>query len=94
MQSSGGQYFCCGGRAEQDTSIRDQVQKVEALARAMCTADGNDPDRKVFNVPLQRMSGYPSQFNILPENLYLVDAWTVYAGLAAAALEHLAQESA
>lgn len=47
--------------------------RIARVARALCTADGHDPDRTVIRRAVEEIS---TEFDVLAE----VPAWTSYAG--------------
>lgn len=66
--------------------------RVEPLARAMCSAAGNDPNVKVFpaiGYACERIQGR-ADYQKLPPDYVVVPAWELWVGDAEAALAHLA----
>lgn len=63
--------------------------RIEALARAMCVAAGNDPETKVVSAmcPQQRMAGR-ADYLLVPTGFEVMPAWRVWAADAEAALMH------
>ena len=64
---------------------------VERVARAMCKADGNDPDGMCIKCgyQLEHLSGMAKGAQYMPRESVLVPAWVLYAGAAKTAIIEL-----
>ena len=62
---------------------------LERVARAMCIADHNDPDRKVARYIQEHLNGMAQHKQYLPVEQHCVPAWHLYAHLVPAAIEAL-----
>lgn len=62
---------------------------IEHIARAMCSADGNDPDLRCFRFEIAHLGGIARHVHIIPEEAALVTAWRLYIPLAEAALNKM-----
>lgn len=67
--------------------------RVEALARAMCTAAGNDPNVKVFpaiGYACERVQGR-ADYQKLPPDFVVVPAWELWVGDAEAVVAYISE---
>ena len=64
-------------------------ETIERVARAMCIADHNDPDRKVTRYIQEHLNGIAQHKTYLPPEQHCVPAWELYAHLVPAAIEAL-----
>ena len=62
---------------------------LERVARAMCIADHNDPDRKVARYIQEHLNGMAQHKTDLPVEQHCVPAWHLYTHLVPAAIEAL-----
>ena len=62
---------------------------LERVARAMCIADHNDPDRKVARYIQEHLNGMAQHKQYLPVEQHCVPAWHLYTHLVPAAIEAL-----
>ena len=62
---------------------------LERVARAMCKADHNDPDRKVARYIQEHLNGMAQHKTYLPVEQHCVPAWHLYTHLVPAAIEAL-----
>jgi len=62
---------------------------LERVARAMCVADHNDPDRKVTRYIQEHLNGLAQHKAYLPSETHQIPAWHLYTHLVPAAIEAL-----
>ena len=70
-------------------------RRVERVARALCRAEGNDPDAKCLRagVHLVYLQGLAAGARYAPEDWRLTPVWTLYAPVARVALRPLLRRS-
>ena len=61
-------------------------ETIERIARAMCEADGNDPDRKCMRFMPPHLNGLASRALQMPNEGIVSPAWMLYGHLAEAAI--------
>lgn len=65
------------------------MDKVEQIARAMCVADGNDPNAMCYRIPEHHLSGFASSAKLQVDERWLNPAWHLYVPLAQTAIEEI-----
>ena len=73
-------------QADRDMVTRN-IKDIEALARHMCTADGNDPDARVTQRVVQHGQGMLGHVRFVENGHNVCPAWALYGGMAAVAIE-------
>lgn len=61
-----------------------QPHEIERMARTLAEADGNDPDRLMFQVQVEKVRGREGYF--VPPSDFCFPAWKAYRALAIEAL--------
>ena len=64
-------------------------ETIEQVSRALCIADGNDPDQKCMRFMPPHLSGMASRALQVPHDSIIQLGWELYANLARAAIESI-----
>ena len=64
-------------------------ETIEQVSRALCAADGNDPDQKCMRFMPPHLSGMASRVLQVPHDSIIQLGWELYANLARAAIESI-----